>query len=517
MASASGSFRVNAYEDDKQAPAGLVVVFGATGDLNARKITPALYNLRREGRISEKTVVVGVARRERSDETYRGEMLQALEDHSRNQPVDRQLWDAWKDHWYYHVTHAGQQDEYDSLAQRLDQLQQKHHCGPNRLFYLAMTPDLFPRIVRHLGQAGLNRPAGQHGFVRLVVEKPFGHDLKSASQLNDAIHEHFDESQICRIDHYLGKETVQNLLVFRFANSIFEPILNRRYVDNVQITTAEKVGMEGRRGPYYEGVGAVRDMMQNHMLQLLALLTMDPPADTDAESIRDEKVKLLRSLQCKRHGEVCTDVVIGQYMAGDKEDMPAYRQEKGVDENSTVETFAALKLYIDNWRWADVPIYMRTGKRLPEKISEVVVEFRREPINLFQEFGCDMGGASHLHFRIAPREGISVSFDAKVPGTKMLLRPVSMDFYYDSTFSSATPEAYEHLILDAMQGDPTLFIRGDEVEAGWRFIDSIRRRLGEPEGPKLHFYKPGTWGPEQADELFEDPYKRWHLIQAKVE
>jgi glucose-6-phosphate 1-dehydrogenase len=514
MASASGSFRVNAYEDDKQAPAGLVVVFGATGDLNARKITPALYNLRREGRISEKTVVVGVARRERSDETYRGEMLQALEDHSRNQPVDRQLWDAWKDHWYYHVTHAGQQDEYDSLAERLDQLQEEHHCGPNRLFYLAMTPDLFPRIVRHLGQAGLNRPASQHGFVRLVVEKPFGHDLKSASQLNDAIHEHFDESQICRIDHYLGKETVQNLLVFRFANSIFEPILNRRYVDNVQITTAEKVGMEGRRGPYYEGVGAVRDMMQNHMLQVLSLLAMEPPVSMDAESIRDEKVKLLKSLRIIDRDRWASHIVRGQYVRSDHVDGPGYRDEQGVDDDSQVETFAALKCHLDNWRWAGVPFYLRTGKRLAAKVSEVVIEFKREPVNLFQQLGCDMGGANHLHVRIAPAEGIALSFDAKVPGTRMLLRPVSMEMDYQASFESATPEAYEHLLLDAMQGEMALFIRSDEVEAAWRFIDCIRRSFGHEKGPALQTYPAGSWGPDAADKLFQDPYKRWHPLNA---
>jgi glucose-6-phosphate 1-dehydrogenase len=516
MTRGQSSFRVKAFSEEGQAEPTVFVMFGATGDLTARKIAPALYNLAIEGRIHERTVVLGVARRERPDEQFRDEMLQAIRDHGRGE-VDEDYWNEFSKRWFYHITHVDEPGEYETLRDRVNELDEQFDCGGNRLFYLAMSPEQFATICGHLGEVGLNRPPSDEAYVRLVVEKPFGRDLESASRLNDDLHRYFDESQIYRIDHYLGKETVQNILVTRFANSIFEPLLRRELVDNIQITTAEKVGMEGRRGPFYESVGAMRDMMQNHMLQLLALLTMDPPADTDAESIRDEKVKLLRSLRCKRHGEACRGVVIGQYAGGDQEDMPAYRQEKGVDENSTVETFAALKLYIDNWRWADVPIYMRTGKRLPEKISEVVVEFRREPINLFQEFGCDMGGASHLHFRIAPREGISVSFDAKVPGTKMLLRPVSMDFYYDSTFSSATPEAYEHLILDAMQGDPTLFIRGDEVEAGWRFIDSIRRHLGEPEGPKLHFYKPGTWGPEQADELFEDPYKRWHLIQAKVE
>ncbi|MFP4353846.1 MAG: glucose-6-phosphate dehydrogenase [Phycisphaerae bacterium] len=511
MASGKGSFRVNAYQEDTSAPAGAVVVFGATGDLNARKITPALYNLRKEGRISENTVVVGVARRPRSDQQYRQEMLQALCNHSRTQPIDTEMWNQWQENWYYHVTHADDQDEYDSLASRLDELQDKHGCGPNRLFYLAMTPDLFPKIAGHLGQAGLNKP-GDDGFVRLVVEKPFGHDLKSACELNEAIHEHYDESQICRIDHYLGKETVQNLLVFRFANSIFEPIMNCHYINNVQITTAEKVGMEGRRGPYYEGVGAMRDMMQNHMLQVLSLLAMEPPVSMDAESIRDEKVKLLKALRPIRRDEWADHVVRGQYVASDQAQGPGYLEEQGVAEDSQVETFAAFKCFIDNWRWASVPFYLRTGKKLAAKVSEVVIEFKREPINLFQQLGCDMGGANHLHVRIAPHEGVSLTFDAKVPGTRMLLRPVSMNMDYNTAFESATPEGYEHLLLDALQGEMALFIRSDEVEAAWRFVDGIRRGFDDEKGPELRTYPAGSWGPDAADKLFEDPYKRWHPL-----
>ena len=514
MAQGDSAFRVNAYQDDQSPPAGVVAVFGATGDLNARKIAPALYNLRREGRISEKTVVVGVARRPRSDETYRQEMREAIEKFSR-EPLDGELWDSWAPQWYYHVTEATDTDSYRKLARRLDELQEKHGAGPNRLFYLAMTPDLFDDIVERLGEAGMTKPVDEKGIVRVIVEKPFGHDLASASRLNDVVHKHFDETQICRIDHYLGKETVQNLLVFRFANSIFEPVLNRMYVDSVQITTAETVGMEGRRGPYYEGVGAVRDMMQNHMLQVLALLAMEPPCAMDAESIRNEKTKLLRTLRPIDRHDWKSQVVRGQYLAGG--DGPGYRQEEGVADDSTVETFAAFKCWIDNWRWAGVPFYLRTGKRLAAKVSEVVVNFRREPLNLFQEFGCDMGGANHLHIRIAPREGISLAFDAKVPGTRMLLRPVSMDFLYESSFESATPEGYEHLILDALQGEMTLFIRSDEVEASWRFIDSVRRSFDAANGPDLLFYRPGTWGPEQADRLFDDPYRRWHPLGRQVE
>jgi glucose-6-phosphate 1-dehydrogenase len=514
MARAQSTFRVKAFSQEQTAEPCIFAMFGATGDLTARKIAPALYNLAREGHISDKTVVLGVARRPRSDETFRDEMLQALRDHSRSE-IDEDFWNSFSRRWFYHVTHADEAEEYQTLAHRVKQLDQEFDTGGNLLFYLAMTPETFPVISGHLGRVGLNKPLREGGTCRLVVEKPFGRDLESAASLNDDIHRYFDESQIYRIDHYLGKETVQNMLVLRFANSIFEPLLRRELVDNIQITTSEKVGMEGRRGPFYEGVGALRDMLQNHMLQLLALLTMEPPSDTDAESIRDEKVKLLRSLRCMQPEDVCGQVVLGQYR-GD-ENAPAYREEDGVAPDSQVETYAAMKLFIDNWRWSQVPVYLRTGKRLAAKVSEAVVEFRREPVNLFQEFGCDMGGANHLHVRIAPDEGVSVCFDSKVPGTKMLLRPVTMDMSYNSSFESATPEAYEHLILDAMQGDPTLFIRGDEVEACWRFIDSIRRHLGTDKGPGLHEYAPGSWGPEASQSLFEDPYKRWHLVGGSVE
>ncbi|HHH76246.1 MAG TPA: glucose-6-phosphate dehydrogenase, partial [Phycisphaerae bacterium] len=337
---------------------------------------------------------------------------------------------------------------------------------------------------------------------------PFGRDQASARQLNEAIYSGFDEEQVYRIDHYLGKETVQNMLVFRFANSIFEPLLNRHYVDNIQITTSETVGMAGRRGTYYDTAGVLRDMVQNHMLQMLSLLTMEPPVTLDGESIRDEKAKLLRSIRTVTPGDVAERVVLGQY--GPDEKSVGYISETGVAAESKTETYAALKVYVDNWRWDGVPIYLRSGKKLPAKISEIIIEFKPEPVQLFYNSGCSMGGVNHLHIRIAPSEGIGLSFDAKVPGSAMLLRPVLMDFGYSSTFGSATAEAYEHLILDALTGDPTLFIRSDEVLASWRFIDSLRSSI-EIAGIKPKQYAPGSWGPESRG-IFGDPYKMWHEL-----
>lgn len=492
-----------------KAPPCVFVLFGATGDLAARKIAPALYNLARDGLLGEHVPVVGVARRPRGDEQFRNEMLEALSEHSRSQ-VDKQFWTDLSQRWYYHRTHADEAEGYASLRERLAELDRTHGSEGNRTYYLAMTPETFGDIARQLGEAGLNTPAGDGDFARLIVEKPFGWDLDTARELNSAIREHFNEEQIYRIDHYLGKEAVQNLLVLRFANAVFEPLLNREFVDHVQMTTAEATGMEGRRGAYYEKIGALRDMVQNHMFQLLSLLTMESPHCLRCDAIRDRKLDALRAIEPLTGDDVVRQTVRAQYAAGG--DMPGYRDEQGVAEDSQVETYAAVKLRLNSPRWQGVPFYLRTGKRLSSKASYVVVVLKREPQKLFDGLGCDMRGPNRLNIRIFPDEGVSMSFDAKVPGPRMLLRPVKMNFSYGSSFESASPEAYEQLLLDALIGDRTLFIGDGEVEASWRIIDGIREVWTGRDDPPLRFYEAGSPGPEEARKLFEDPYKRWYEL-----
>ncbi len=486
-----------------------IVPFGATGDLMARKIAPALYNLERQGLLHPNSPVVAVARRERSDEQFRNEMGEAIREHGRGD-FDEDAWNRFAKRWFYHVTHAAEPDEYRSLAERLKEMDERFDTGGSRLYYLAMIPKVFPDLIANIIDVGLHKPTSDDGFTRVVVEKPFGHDLPSARSLNECVLQGFDEEQVYRIDHYLGKETVQNILVFRFANSIFEPLLNRQYVRDVQITAAEPIGMEGRRGPYYEKSGALRDMIQNHLLQLLALTAMDPPTRMESESIRDEKVKVLQALRPFTPEEVAARTVRGQYLGG--EGAPGYREEEGVDDDSMTETFAAVRLELDNWRWAGVPFYLRTGKRLAAKATYVCITFRREPIGLFFHRECDLRGPNRLIIRIAPDEGVTLVTDAKTPGVTMNLRPVKLDFSYEATFESGSPEAYEHLLLDALCGERTLFIRNDEVEAAWRFVDSIRNAWDNAGRPELEFYEPGTWGPAGAENLLDDPYQRWYPV-----
>jgi len=494
-------------------PAGrcVFVIFGSTGDLTARKIAPALYNLKNDGLIDNDLVVLGLGRRALSDQQFRGKMQESIEKHSRNKPTQAE-WDQFVSGWHYQVVHINALDEYRALAERLDELGRCPGLACGRIFYLAVAPDLVRQAVENLGKAGLHKPDRPDGFVRLVVEKPFGLDRSDAAELNSLIRRWFQEDQIYRIDHYLGKETVQNLLIFRFANAIFEPLLNRTYVDHVRITTAEAGGMEGRRGASYEQAGAMRDMMQNHMLQLLALVAMEVPCRLTSQCVRDEKAKLLRSVIPPEPQEVLGMSVRGQYGPG-PDGKGAYVQEEGVAPDSRTETYAAVKLMVDNWRWSGVPFYLRTGKRLAAKVSQIDIIFRRQPGRMFQLAGCDVRGPNRLTFRIAPDEGIALAFDAKLPGPRMMLRPVRMDFRYSLSFESDSPEAYEHLLLDAIRGDPILFIRDDEVDAAWGIIDPIRTSWNVSGLPKLIIYAQGSWGPDEADGLFGDPYKSWGGLQ----
>lgn len=506
---------VHVMSGPQQAPPCVFVLFGATGDLAGRKIAPALYNLAQQGLLGENFAVLGVARRPRSDEEFRAEMLEAVKKHSRTQPVDETAFKKLASRWHYQVVQNESAEDYRGLDRRLRELDAAYGTNGSRMFYMATPPGMFGETMKQLSAAGLNKPAAGcdkkfSPFVRLVVEKPFGQDLDSARELNRLARSCFDESQIYRIDHYLGKETVQNILVFRFGNAIFDNLFNRQFVDYVQITTAETVGMEGRRGGYYETAGALRDMVQNHMLQMLALVAMDAPIHMSAEAIRDEKVKLIRTIRPMTPQDVAEWTVRAQY-AGDAAG-PAYREEAGVAPDSQVETYAALRLFVDNWRWAGVPFYLRTGKRLAQKTSQIVISFKREPLDLFDGHGCSSRGSNKLCIHITPEEGISQIFDAKVPGPQMLLRPVRMNFEYQTSFKSSTPEAYELLILDAAHGEATLFIRNDEVEAAWKFADAIRQAWMRSGKPALETYAPGSWGPASADGLFKDPYKHWQIL-----
>ncbi|MCS1411041.1 MAG: Glucose-6-phosphate 1-dehydrogenase [Verrucomicrobia subdivision 3 bacterium] len=487
-----------------------IVIFGASGDLTSRKLVPALYHLFLGKQLPEPCRIVGVARREKTDESWRAELRAALVEFARSGPVDAAEWERFEKLISYCQGDLMDSAAYQSLRERLKDFEDAQ-LSKNLLFYLAIFPSQFSEVVKRLhGQGLVQKESQEQHWQRVVIEKPFGHDLDSAQRLNREITGYLHEKQVFRIDHYLGKETVQNILAFRFSNAIFENLWTRDSVDHVQITVSEKLGV-GSRGGYYEESGALRDMVQNHLLQVLSLVAMEPPVSLDAEAIRDEKVKLLRSIRPLAAEDMAKQVIRGQYFGGrvDGQQRPAYRGEDRVDPASNVETYVAMQVWIDNWRWSGVPFYLRTGKNLPLSASEVRVQFRPIPNVLFAANPDAAVDANSIVLRLQPNESICLGFNGKFPGSSSRLGRVLMDFRYDTGFGAYTPEAYERLLLEAMAGDSTLFIRRDEVETSWAFVDGIRAAWGEQPLSNREFYAAGTWGPEAADALLSQCNHRW--------
>jgi glucose-6-phosphate 1-dehydrogenase len=486
-----------------------LVIFGATGDLAHRKLLPALYNLAHEGALPERFELVGVGRRDQEDADFRAVAQHSIERYSRRRP-DPGVLEALLEDIRYVQGSFDDDGIYEELTRTLAEFDERAGRPLDRVFYLSTAPEYFPLIAGKLGQAGLDQV--EDADVRIVIEKPFGYDLASARTLNAQLLEVFEEQQIFRIDHYLGKETVQNLMALRFANALFEPVWNRNYIDHVQITASEDIGIGGRAG-YYERSGALRDLVQNHMLQLLALLAMEPPTAFDADRLRDEKLKVLEAIVPPDVEDVAGMAVRAQYGAGvvGGEQVPGYLQEDGVDAHSRTETYAALRLHVSNWRWAGVPFYLRTGKRLARKLTEIAVILKPVPHIAFQSSGSVGIQANQIVFTLQPDEGVSVSIGAKIPGSRMRIRPVNMEFRYGTSFLSESPEAYERLILDAMRGDATLFTRNDEIEALWGIIDPILDAWEQDTDSEIPQYAAGRAGPEEADALLE-PGTVWRRL-----
>jgi glucose-6-phosphate 1-dehydrogenase len=502
----------NPFQDplrfERRMPECTVVIFGANGDLTKRKLMPALYRLMYERRLAPGFAVIGVSRSPMSDDQFRDKMRESIGKYLEDSPFDESVWSGFCQGLFYVAGDVKDADCYARLATRLQEIEQARHTGGNVLFYLSTQPSQYAAAAKGIGAAGL---ASGNGWRRLVVEKPFGRDLESARALSRDLQEVFPESEVYRIDHYLGKETVQNILAFRWGNGIFEPLWNRRYVNHVQITAAESIGVEGR-GAYYQEAGALRDMIQNHLLQVMATIAMEPSGVFEAGAVRDERAKLLRSIRVLKPDEAGANAVAGQYgparIGG--ADVPGFRQEPEVDPNSRTDTYAAVTFFVENWRWANVPFYIRTGKRLPKRVSEIAIHFNPAPLSIFGQNGDGMA-PNLLILRIQPEEGISLKFVSKQPGAGMKLRPVSMDFNYGASFGERSPSAYETLLLDAIQGDATLYSRQDMVEASWSAVAPIMEAWSAAK-LDLPNYPAGTWGPKASEEMLAARGHQWRKI-----
>jgi glucose-6-phosphate 1-dehydrogenase len=483
-----------------------IVIFGASGDLVHRKLIPALYSLAADKSLARKFAVVGFARTPMSDEAFQAKAAESTRGSDDSGKVEEDVLKSFAQSFSYVSGDYDKPDSFEKLTKHVDEIDKKFQLGGNRLYYLATPPEIYPVIIEQLHKAGMAKPANDQSWVRIIIEKPFGHDLQSAVKLNKTVLCVFDEAQVYRIDHYLGKDTVQNLLVFRFGNGIFEPIWNRNFVDHVQITASEELGVE-QRASFYENTGAVRDMIQSHMLQLMALVALEPPAVFDATATRNEKIKVLQSIRGFTPEIVARDAVRAQYGPGTVEGAATigYRQEKGVKAESATETFAAVKLQVDNWRWAGVPFYLRTGKRLNSRMTEIVIQFRQAPHEVFR--GQNVA-PNCLVLNIQPEEGISISFGAKLPGQEMRVQSVAMDFSYHKAFGAVERSAYSTLVNDCMRGDATLFDRADSVEATWALVDPILETW-RSQKPAFPNYAAGSWGPKESDALLERDGRAW--------
>lgn len=495
---------------ERRVPPCAVVIFGANGDLTKRKLLPALYRLAYERRLPPAFAILGNSRTQMNDDQFREKMREGVKEFLENSPFDEDLWGSFAQKLFYVAGDVNDPGMYRAIADRLNEIENNQKIEGNVLFYLSTQPSFYATVVEGLGAAELHQGKG---WRRVVIEKPFGHDLASSRELDRRIHAVIDESQVYRIDHYLGKETVQNILAFRFGNGIFEPVWDRRYVNNIQITAAESIGVEGRGG-YYQEAGTLRDMIQNHLLQVMSTIAMEPPAIFEANAVRDERAKLLRSIHRLKPEEVPQNAVPGQYgparVGG--ADVPGFRQEQGVDPDSQTDTYAAVTFRVDNWRWAGVPFYIRSGKRMPKRITDIAIRFNAAPLALFPSDGeADPSSTTNLLIvRIQPEEGISLRFLSKHPGKGMRLRPVSMDFNYGSSFGMRSPTAYETLLVDAMSGDPTLYTRQDMVEASWQAVQPV---LDNWQSRKFDFpnYDSGTWGPKESDEMLARNGHSWRI------